>query len=153
MGRMHCNGKGISGSTTPYVRESPQWVEANSEEIEKKIVEYAKKEMTISQIGTILRDQYNIGSMKFFSGRKLLLILMKNNLAPKIPEDLSSLIKKAINIRKHLESNKQDKDSKYRLILVESRISRLARYYKTRQIIAANWNPPYKATEKRNSRL
>ncbi|KAI5189936.1 small subunit ribosomal protein S13e [Nematocida sp. AWRm77] len=150
---MHSQGKGISGSTTPYVRETPEWMKQNYEEIEKKIIEYAKKEQSISAIGNSLRDNYNIGSMKFFTGRKILLILMKNNLAPKIPEDLSFLIKKAINIRKHLESNKQDKDSKYRLILVESRISRLARYYKTKQIIPANWNPPYKATEKRNSRL
>ncbi|KAJ9147774.1 hypothetical protein P3X46_029896 [Hevea brasiliensis] len=30
----------------------------------------------------------------------------------------------------HLERNRKDKDSKFRLILVESRIHRLARYYK-----------------------
>jgi small subunit ribosomal protein S13e len=50
--------------------------------------------------------------------------------APELPEDLYHLIKKAVNIRKHLEKNRKDKDSKFRLILVESRIHRLARYYK-----------------------
>ena len=30
----------------------------------------------------------------------------------------------------HLERNRKDKDSKFRLILIESRIHRLARYYK-----------------------
>ncbi|KAF6146348.1 hypothetical protein GIB67_020442 [Kingdonia uniflora] len=35
-----------------------------------------------------------------------------------------------VTIRKHLERNKKDKDSKLRLILVECRIHRLARYYK-----------------------
>ena len=33
----------------------------------------------------------------------------------------------------------QDKDSKFRLILIESRIHRLARYYKTKRILAPNW--------------
>lgn len=36
----------------------------------------------------------------------------------------------AVNIRRHLEKNRKDTDSKFRLILVESRIHRLARYYK-----------------------
>ena len=52
-------------------------------------------------------------------------------LAPSLPEDLYHLIKKAVSIRKHLERNRNDKDSKFRLILVESRIHRIARYYKT----------------------
>jgi len=34
------------------------------------------------------------------------------------------LIKKAVAVRKHLERNKKDKDSKFRLILIESRIHR-----------------------------
>jgi len=53
-------------------------------------------------------------------------------LAPELPEDLYHLIKKAVNIRRHLEKNRKDTDSKFRLILVESRIHRLARYYKVR---------------------
>ena len=57
-------------------------------------------------------------------------ILKKNGLAPEIPEDLYHLIKKAVNVRKHLERNRKDTDGKFRLILVESRIHRLARYYR-----------------------
>ena len=56
-------------------------------------------------------------------------------LAPQIPEDLWYLVKKAVAVRKHLEVNRKDKDSKFRLILIESRIHRLARYYKTKQQI------------------
>ena len=41
-----------------------------------------------------------------------------------IPEDLYFLIKKAVSVRKHLERNRKDKDSKFRLILIESRIHR-----------------------------
>lgn len=49
-------------------------------------------------------------------------------LAPSIPEDLYMLIKKAVAVRKHLERNKKDKDSKFRLILIESRIHRYIHY-------------------------
>lgn len=37
-----------------------------------------------------------------------------------------------MSVRKHLERNRKDKDSKFRLILIESRIHRLTRYYKTK---------------------
>lgn len=60
-------------------------------------------------------------------------------LAPEIPEDLYHLIKKAVSVRKHLERNRKDKDSKYRLILIESRIHRLARYYKKTGQLPAVW--------------
>merc|ERR1711956_13074 len=45
-------------------------------------------------------------------------------------EDLYCLIKKAVSVRKHLDKFRQDKDAKFRLILIESRIHRIARYYK-----------------------
>uniref|UniRef100_A0A4W5LIZ9 40S ribosomal protein S13 n=1 Tax=Hucho hucho TaxID=62062 RepID=A0A4W5LIZ9_9TELE len=60
-------------------------------------------------------------------------------LAPGLPEDLYQLIKKAVAVRKHLERNRQDKDSKFRLILIESRIHRLARYYRTNRKLSPNW--------------
>jgi small subunit ribosomal protein S13e len=60
-------------------------------------------------------------------------------LAPDIPEDLYMLIKKAVSVRKHLERNRKDKDSKFRLILVESRIHRLARYYRTAKKLPPNF--------------
>ena len=51
-------------------------------------------------------------------------------LSPELPEDLYCLIKKAVSVRKHLDKFRQDKDAKFRLILIESRIHRIARYYK-----------------------
>ena len=60
-------------------------------------------------------------------------------LAPELPEDLYCLIKKAVSVRKHLESNRKDRDSKFRLILIESRIHRLARYYKRAKTLPPNW--------------
>jgi small subunit ribosomal protein S13e len=60
-------------------------------------------------------------------------------LKPDIPEDLYFLIKRAVSIRKHLERNRKDIDSKFRLILVESRIHRLARYYKNKSVLPPTW--------------
>merc|ERR1712086_184375 len=86
-----------------------------------------------------LRDANGIAQVSSVTGQKILRLLKKNGLAPEIPEDLYFLIKKAVSVRKHLERNRQDKDGKFRLILVESRIHRLARYYRTARKLAPNW--------------
>ena len=62
-----------------------------------------------------------------------------SGLAPEIPEDLYHLIKKAVAVRKHLERNRKDRDAKFRLILIESRVHRLSRYYKRTKQLAPNW--------------
>ncbi|GMN40916.1 hypothetical protein TIFTF001_010137 [Ficus carica] len=119
MGRMHSRGKGISASALPYKRTPPSWLKISSQDVDENICKFAKKGLTPSQIGVILRDSHG--------------------LAPEIPEDLYHLIKKAVSIRKHLERNRKDKDSKFRLILVESRIHRLARYYKKTKKLPPVW--------------
>ena len=45
----------------------------------------------------------------------------------------------AVSVRKHLERNRKDKDSKFRLILIESRIHRLSRYYKSVGVLPPTW--------------
>ncbi|KAK2393069.1 40S ribosomal protein S13 [Trifolium repens] len=70
-------------------------------------------------------------------------------LAPEIPEDLYHLIKKVVSIRNHLERNIKDKDSKFRLILVDSRIHRLARYYKKTKKLPPVWK--YESTTATNA--
>lgn len=62
-----------------------------------------------------------------------------SGLAPALPEDLYHLIKKAVAVRKHLDKNRKDKDAKFRLILIESRVHRLARYYKRTRQLPPNW--------------
>lgn len=96
------------------------------------IMKLSKKGTTPSQIGVILRDLHGVGQVTSITGTKILRILRKQGLAPEIPEDLYFLIKKAVSMRKHLDRFKKDRDTKFRLILVESRIHRLARYYKVR---------------------
>ena len=73
--------------------------------------------------------------VRFITGNKILRILKSKGMAPELPEDCYHLIKKAVSIRKHLERNRKDRDAKFRLILVESRIHRLAR-----SMIRHKWN-------------
>ena len=130
------------------------WLKQTPAQVEEHICKLAKKGLTPSQvrkyscfcfgshfpqIGVILRDSNGVAQVKSVTGSKILRILKKNGLAPEIPEDLYMLVKKAVAVRKHLEKNKKDKDSKFRLILIESRIHRLARYYRTARKLPANW--------------
>jgi len=99
----------------------------------------AKKGMTPSQIGVILRDSHGIAQVKSVTGSKILRILKGNGLGPELPEDIYFLIKKAVAMRKHLDANRADRDGKFHLILVESRIHRLGRYYKKTKKLPPNW--------------
>ena len=119
--------KGISRSALPYRRTPPSWCRAESDNIKGEIVKFAKKGLTPSQIGVRLRDSMGVPQVATVTGVKILRILKKHGMAPELPEDLYHLIKKAVSVRKHLERNRNDKDSKFRLILIESRIHRIAR--------------------------
>ena len=139
MGRMHAPGKGISQSALPYRRTVPSWLKLTSEDVKDQIFKLSKKGLTPSQIGVILRDSHGVAQVRFVTGNKILRILKSKGLAPDLPEDIYYLIKKAVSIRKHLERNRKDRDAKFRLILIESRIHRLARYYKTCAVLPPNW--------------
>ncbi|MCL4122094.1 UNVERIFIED_CONTAM: hypothetical protein GTU68_023485, partial [Idotea baltica] len=131
--------KGISQSALPYRRSVPTWLKLSKDDVEDQIVKLAKKGLTPSQIGVILRDSHGVAQVRFVTGNKILRVLKAKGLAPSIPEDLHHLIKKAVSIRKHLERNRKDRDSKFRLILVESRIHRLGRYFKSRGVLDPKW--------------
>lgn len=139
MGRMHSKGKGISKSSLPYRRNPPSWLKVSPQDVCDQICKLAKKGLVPSQIGVYLRDSQGVTQVRSVTGNKILRILKANGLAPEIPEDLYMLIKKAVAVRKHLDRNRKDKDAKFRLILIESRIHRLARYYKTTKQVPANW--------------
>ena len=133
------HSKGISRSALPYKRSAPSWFKTSPEEVIDLICKHAKKGMTPSQIGVVLRDQHGVARITSVTGSKIVRILKAQGLAPELPEDLYQLIKKAVNVRKHLEKQRKDKDSKFRLILIESRIHRLARYYRTTGALPPNW--------------
>jgi small subunit ribosomal protein S13e len=131
--------KGISKSALPYRRTPPSWLKTSPSEVLEQVTKLAKKGLTPSQIGVILRDSHGIAQVSHVTGSKILRMLKKNGLAPDIPEDLYCLIKKAVQVRKHLDKFRQDKDAKFRLILIESRIHRTARYYKTVKALPPTW--------------
>ena len=135
----HLHRKGISSSTLPYRRSVPAWLKLTPDDIVEQIVKLAKKGKRPSEIGVILRDWNGVGQVRWVTGNKILRIMKSKGFIPAIPEDLYHLIKKAVAIRKHLERNRKDRDSKFRLILVESRIHRLARYYKTKRVLPPVW--------------
>ncbi|KAF5103314.1 hypothetical protein DV451_001487 [Geotrichum candidum] len=139
MARLHSKGKGMSSSATPYSRHAPSWLKLTPDSVVEQIIKYARKGLTPSQIGVLLRDSHGVAQVKVITGNKILRILKSNGLAPEIPEDLYHLIKKAVSVRKHLEKNRKDMDSKFRLILIESRIHRLSRYYKTVGVLPPTW--------------
>ena len=139
MGRMYSAGKGIARRCLPYRKAPPSWVQISSGDLCDQIVKLAKKGASPSQIGVTLRDSYGIPQVKGVTGSKILRILKTRGLAPQVPEDLYHLIKKAIAVRKHLEKMRKDKDAKFRLICIESRIHRLARYYRNVKSLPATW--------------
>ncbi len=70
--------------------------------MKEEIFKSAKKGMTPSAIGVVLRDSLGIAQVNSITGSKILRILKTAGLAPELPEDLYHLIKKAVNIRRHL---------------------------------------------------
>merc|ERR1712071_670630 len=104
-----------SKSARPYKRTPPSWCKVTTLDVNDQICKLAKKGLTPSQIGVILRDSNGIAQVRSVTGQKIVRILKVHGLAPEIPEDLYMLIKKAVQVRKHLERNRQDKDSKFRL--------------------------------------
>ena len=139
MGRMYSTGKGIARRCLPYRKAPPSWVQLSTTDLCDQIIKLARKGSTPSQIGVTLRDSYGIPQVKGVTGSKVLRILKKNGLAPQVPEDLYMLIKKAIAVRKHLEKFRKDRDAKFRLICIESRIHRHARYYRNVKSLPPTW--------------
>jgi len=139
MARMHARRKGRSGSKRPLVTENPEWVPLDPEEIEERIVKMAKEGMDSARIGMVLRDQYGVPSVKLALGKKISDVIRENGLEPKLPEDLSSLMRKAINLNGHLNENRKDFSNKRNLQLVESKIRRLVKYYKDTGVLPEDW--------------
>src|SRR4030043_160666 len=135
MARQHSRKHGTSGSSRPARIKKPEWVTYSAEEVEQLVVQMGKKGETASIIGTRLRDQYGIPLVKAITGKKIQKILTEHGITTPLPEDFTQLAKKAINLRKHLEENKKDVESKKGLQRTEAKIYRLLSYYKDQGVI------------------
>jgi SSU ribosomal protein S15P len=131
--------KGQSHSTRPAHPRPPSWLNLTPEEIETIIVQLAQKGYTPSQIGLILRDQFGVPLVKPILGKSITEVLDEKGLAPKIPEDLFNLIKRAVNLRRHLQEHPKDTSSQRGLVLAESKIRRLVKYYKSVGKLPPDW--------------
>ena len=136
---MYSGKHGKSGSKKPIKRHKLVWIRYQNKEIEQLIVKLAKQNKSLSEIGMILRDTYGVPSVRDLLKKKLHKILGENKLLPKLPEDLTSLIKREIQIIKHLERNKKDMHAKRGLLLTESKIHRLSKYYKEIGKLPQDW--------------
>ena len=139
MARMYSRKKGRSGSKKPLVKKA-SWVKYKTQEIEEIITKLAEKDMQSAQIGMVLRDHYGIPSTNAVIKKRIKDVMISNKVYPELPEDLFNLIKKAVNLRGHMGKNKKDYTSKRGLEITESKIRRLAKYYKMEGVIDKKWN-------------
>lgn len=117
----------------------PEWIEYSNEEIEELILKLRKEGNSTSMIGIVLRDQYGIPDVKLVTGKKITKILEDHGQELKYPEDLMNLLKRAVNIRDHLEENPKDLHTKRGLRIIESKIRRLVKYYVREGVLPEGW--------------
>ena len=139
MGRLHSHNYGKSHSTRPLDPKPPSWIKQDTKEIEELIVKYGKDDLSASQIGVKLRDQYSIPLVKPIIKKSITQVLDEKGLKPDLPEDLNNIVKKAIGLQKHLKANKGDNRNVRSLELIEAKIHRLSVYYKKINRIPQNW--------------
>lgn len=131
--------RGKSHQVRPVSKRPPNWCKYQPEEVESLVIKLAKAGNSPSRIGTILRDQHSIPLVKPITGRTVTKILKDAELAPTVPEDLGSLLKKAQSLAVHLEKNKTDLVNKRSMQVIEAKIHKLSRYYKREGVLPPNW--------------
>jgi len=117
----------------------PEWIEYSNEEIEELILKLKKEGNSTSMIGIVLRDQYGIPDVKLVTGKKITRILEDHGQELKYPEDLMNLIRRAVNIRDHLDENPKDLHTRRGLRIIESKIRRLVKYYVREGVLPEGW--------------
>jgi len=139
MARMHSRKKGRHGSKRPPVKHLPKWAKADKKDVEETIVRLAKEHYNSAVIGQMLRDQYGVPDARLLLGKTVTQVMRENNLYPSMPEDMLSMLKKAVLLRSHLENHRQDYHSKKGLQNLESKIRRLGKYYSRTGMLPKGW--------------
>lgn len=139
MARMHSKKRGKSGSKRPAVKVAPEWTEYAPHEVEELVVKMGKEGKGPTEIGMILRDTYGIASVQTLCSKPITEVLSDNGVKLGYPEDLINLIKRAVNMREHLRTNRSDRHNRTKLIHVESKIGRLVKYYTKNGRLPADW--------------
>jgi len=139
MARMHSPGRGKSGSTKPMVDSAPEWSNTDEKEVTELILSLASDGHSTAAIGTILRDQHAVPDVRLVLGKRIGQVLAENEITSKYPEDMMSLMRRALRLIDHLESNRKDRHNARQLELTESKIRRLATYYQSEGQLDSEW--------------
>jgi small subunit ribosomal protein S15 len=139
MARMYSRARGKAGSKKPLKKSVPSWNRYTPREVEMLILKLHKEGQPPSHIGLHLRDVYGIPDVKTLCGKSITSILSEKKALGPLPEDLQALIKKLIMIRKHLEANRLDEVAKRGLLITESKVQKLAKYYKKNGRLPRDW--------------
>lgn len=117
----------------------PKWAGLEQDELESTIVKIARDGKSSAAIGLILRDQYAVPSVRAASGKTISQIIQAAGVTPEVPEDVMSLMRRAVSLRQHLKEHRKDHQNARGLQLIESRIRRLAYYYKKKGKLPPDW--------------
>ena len=137
--RIHSGRKGRSGSHRPYPIAKPEWVTADTAEVVDQAVKLAKGGMGPAHIGAILRDGAGVPSIRALTGKRMTVVLAEGGAKSELPDDLQALLKRVVHLQRHLAQHPKDLSNRRGLALMESRIRRLAHYYKRRKLLPENW--------------
>jgi len=148
MARMYKSRRGQSGSSRPHVSEAPSWSNTDKEAIQSLILDMAKSGMSSAEIGTVLRDKHAVPNVRLVLGKRIAQVLAENGMGGSYPEDMMNLMRQAVGIINHLGSgNHKDIHNKRALEITESKIRKLANYYKGEGRLPSEWR--YKRDELR----
>jgi small subunit ribosomal protein S15 len=139
MARIHTHTHGKSHSIRPTSKSSPSWLSQSREQVSSLVVKLSKDGLSPSEIGQKLRDEHGIPLVKPVLGKSLVESLAENNIKPDMPEDLDKLVNKALGLQKHLKIHNSDHRNVRSLELVEAKIHRLSKYYKSIGKLPNNW--------------
>ena len=107
----------------------------SKEEVEQIVKKLFAEGMSPEKIGLKLRDEHGIPKAKLIT-QKVCKIL-KGEI--KEPSDLTNLLEKAKQLKKHIEKNKQDQVAIRNLQITESNIIGVSRYYKKEKVLPQSW--------------
>ena len=139
MSRMHSKGKGASGSRKPHSQSPPEWSNSDKKEVEELILQLSEEGNSNASIGIILRDKHGVPNVRLVTGERISQTLQRLGKSGKLPEDLMSLMRRALRLIDHLSQNSKDIHNRRQLELCESKIRRLSRYYRENNQIDSDW--------------
>lgn len=140
MSRIHSGRKGRAGSHRPFPPPPVSWPVMEKDELIQEAVKLAKGGASSAQVGTHLRDSFGVPSVRAVTGKRMTELLKEQGVTSDLPEDLQALLKRVVHLQRHLATHPRDHSNRRGLTLMESRIRRLARYYRQEKRLPENWS-------------